>query len=684
VTRKDPMTTRKTSTIPTRVYSFGCLGPIQGATEEREQLLAAHRYYNSLVLIDRTRRSRYRRVRRCLLPDYERLEKALAEAVENMRVAPRAERSQAREAVRAAKGALREAKQLVAVAPGNKEFCARVAAHVGAAASTQDTVKNAVLSEMMTETAWSDHWKAEATFKRRVEHRANGGGPRIVERVNAEVLAEMLAEPEWPRFWKLTRRIDAAAVASHKRARRSSKLLCGTYLLVDAALERARMDSISDIRWHRFDGGGQLGVQIHGGMNLPGLMTVNSSVWVQQSDAGEWGVRRNRRNAIVGIRIANDAYGKPVYALYPIIMHRDLPHDARIKEVRVQIQRGARLRRQVQFVVESSQQGTWGALRRTSQPVPERHRGTRQGELLVTLIKDPSPGNNLLVVSAVSTVEGPSEVSLDRNVIERLDFCDGLLAIQDSEYDAALAVATQLAEQGVPEELAPSVRFISHWKSRGRLSRFVARLSDLVLGRTRCDAIWMDWTATNPQKRFPYRRVAQTFLRTMGLDEYQQDVVYLDWWRRQERHLEQWRSGQRDRALLSRNDSYRCWARRMANTHERLILDTTDLRPKRRYSHENGKSKQQPLTVVRSSLTSVNPPNEFAVEPVDMVRELRAKPGDAEAEAQKRAEIELRRNQARRAVGILKTYLLEVFGPTRVTIRERSGDALAVGISRTA
>src|SRR5258706_9141655 len=47
---------RKTSTTPTRVYSYGCLPPTAGADLVEEQIRLAHRYRNKLVEIERKRR----------------------------------------------------------------------------------------------------------------------------------------------------------------------------------------------------------------------------------------------------------------------------------------------------------------------------------------------------------------------------------------------------------------------------------------------------------------------------------------------------------------------------------------------------------------------------------------------------------------------------------------------------
>ena len=53
---------RKTSTIPTKIYTYGCTAPRNGADLVEDQFRRAHRYRNALVEIDRRRREGIARV----------------------------------------------------------------------------------------------------------------------------------------------------------------------------------------------------------------------------------------------------------------------------------------------------------------------------------------------------------------------------------------------------------------------------------------------------------------------------------------------------------------------------------------------------------------------------------------------------------------------------------------------
>jgi len=66
---------RKTSTTPTRIWSFGALEPTENQKLLLDQLFLANRYYNTLIEIERKRRERFREIRSAAVPELAGCEK---------------------------------------------------------------------------------------------------------------------------------------------------------------------------------------------------------------------------------------------------------------------------------------------------------------------------------------------------------------------------------------------------------------------------------------------------------------------------------------------------------------------------------------------------------------------------------------------------------------------------------
>lgn len=74
------MVARKTSTLPTRIYSYYAKPPTSGGERVDELLRLGARYYNALIGIERERLREYRETRKFYAPEIEELEQALLDA----------------------------------------------------------------------------------------------------------------------------------------------------------------------------------------------------------------------------------------------------------------------------------------------------------------------------------------------------------------------------------------------------------------------------------------------------------------------------------------------------------------------------------------------------------------------------------------------------------------------------
>lgn len=157
--------------------------------------------------------------------------------------------------------------------------------------------------------------------------------------------------------------LDTERKAQVKNARQQSGLYWGNYNAVVASYETARQRAMKDgaeLRFHSFDGSGRLTCQIQGGMSVEDLFSGTSSqVGVDPVAPAAWSsthrgerrrlARTELRFLAFTYRDENDTAQKR-YLHFPMVMHRAIPGEVRIKQVVVTRKRtGSYFRWQVVF-----------------------------------------------------------------------------------------------------------------------------------------------------------------------------------------------------------------------------------------------------------------------------------------------------------------------------------------------
>lgn len=241
------MAARKTSALPTRIWSYGAR--VVNESMVHDIIWTAHRYYNKLIEIERARHARYSAIRRAHAPELADLEdrwEALDEASENVV----AEQKRLRQSHWRETGGERRrlmdaelASQLTTIRAEMKTVSAEAKSH------------RLAFSELVT--------PARDECKRRSTEYAAGGGPRTKSAANDRALAEMLDETEWSAAWKEIARSDDDAHMAMLAARASCALSTGTYLAVEEAVARAKKDAAPRApRFRKGSRGGKLQVQL--------------------------------------------------------------------------------------------------------------------------------------------------------------------------------------------------------------------------------------------------------------------------------------------------------------------------------------------------------------------------------------------------------------------------------------
>lgn len=481
---------RKTSVYPTRIYTYGCLPPTKNADLVETQFRLARVYKNKLIEIEL---ARLERVRKAILtaPDVAAAKRRLDDLL--------AERAAADTAIRAARAAARSGVVDVSA------MKAKLAALKPELKAAREALKSAKAVQ-----------KSEA--------------------ITAEIDAA-----------------DAAAAAAVRAARAASGLYWGTYLLVEQAAEQARK-SKHDPKFRRWDGRGRIGVQIQTtrveGTPTPGMpvaaLATNAWMQIDPVPADAWSTRSNRRKLTrtrVRIRIGSDGRA-PVFAEFPMILHRSLPADAVIKWAWIHRTRLALgFRYELQIVLEAP---SFLALPKKGPAVAIdvgwRSRPAPHDLRIGYLVDENGRSEEILGPTSVRAGEA-------RGIVSRLAHVDSLRVIQDRILNETKSALLAYLEQGtLPSDFVAELKDLALWRSSQRLA----------------DLIW---------------KHRDTLLTYASMHPSAGPIVdRIDAWRVKWRHLYSWEAHVRDNISASRRDYYRRMAADIASRYGTVVLEAFDLR----------------------------------------------------------------------------------------------------------
>jgi hypothetical protein len=481
---------RKISTLPSKIWTFGCLPPTAEVERVWEQLRLAHRYYNALIEIERTRRKLYREERRRLCP-------ALAACEERL------------EAIAAA---LEEARH-----------------------------RNVDTKE-----------QRDALSRDKAERKSLG----------ARAKKERAASKNVTELAECGKHINADANTRVRAAREVCGVYWGTYLLVEKAIEAAKKSAV-DPKFKRWCGEGRIGVQIHhekAAESAESTMLQIEKTTQSKNGRRQFGVVRVR----VGSRDQSGAEVKkggryPIWAEFPIVLHRELPADATLTWGWIKFTRiGPRTRLELQLTVESES----FAFSPTGRGTAALDLGWRKlGGLRVAYLVDQN-GNH-------------GEFRIPESIDDRLRQCAELSSVRDLAFDEVRKHLVEIKD-ALPDWAKDEIKFVANWKSPARLAMIVRRLvteSGVDLG----DA-WKMWRAERAGPGADYYAawdVTAEWARARNLPPH---LICLDWWRRQNNHLYSWIESQRTRALGHRDDLFAQWAAWITKSYENVAIEDFDLR----------------------------------------------------------------------------------------------------------
>jgi len=458
--------------VTTLVYRYGLLAPTLNGEMVRTQMRSAHRYRNALTEIERNRRA-----------------------------------------------VLREAQS------AHGDIGALTAAAIAADAAVGDAVcaLKAARSDARTKRADTPEARDVLAHARVAKSTANAAlrEARRAQRESGDLTA-------------LSDAVNERAAEMQRAARASCGVYWGSYLLVEAAMQAARGAPMydgpepNDPRFSRWDGQGAIGVQVQGGMAAADVFGDDQRIQIAIVPDRNPNRRRPRTFATLRMRVGSDEQRGPIWAEFPMVLHRPLPEDSRIKQAAVTVRRiGPR--------------EEWAlTITLALDSVREASRG--EGEVAVDLgwrlIGDE------LRVAAWHASDGQSgELRLRYADMAALTLPQSLRSTRDTGFLPALAKLRQALESlEAPQWFRDATATLAQWRSPARLAALVLR-----------------WKAA----RFDGDGAAFTDAEA---------------WRYHDHHLWTWESDQRQGGLRRRREIYRVFAAMLSRRYATVVLEAFDLR----------------------------------------------------------------------------------------------------------
>jgi len=329
-----------------------------------------------------------------------------------------------------------------------------------------------------------------------------------------------------------------AANEEAKLQRRASRAICGvywgTYLQIEAAVDQAAKETSlffkgkpRDPRFRRWGGSVMVATQLQGGLlALSALACDDSRLQIEMAELGPGPHSRRQlklRKGTLRLRVGSDGRS-PIWAEWPLQMHRPLPENGVIKWAKV-------IRRMV------SDRDKW-ELQLTVEISPEQpcH---GEGTVAVDLGWRRKEDGTIRVGYVVDDCGLEEEIILDPGVVSGLRKSEDLRSIQDKAQAemAARVIGWLKAQAELPPWLILATGFVDKWKSARRWRRLAS--------------IW----AEHP-------------------DVGSEALSVLSAWAADSLHLWRWEAHQRRKSCLRRKDQYRCLAKRLAAEYRHLVLES--------------------------------------------------------------------------------------------------------------
>lgn len=497
-------------------YEYGLRYPSVNAALVTEQMRGAHRYYNQLVEIERGRRAA---VSAILIahPDTEALAARVAALVK--------QREEARLSIKVTRQATRDRSDTAAMRTRVKDL----ATELRAARQTLKTARDAI-------------------------------------KTDAGVAAAIAAAND-------------QAAARIRTARAACGVYWGSYLLQEQAVDAARK-SKTPPHFKRWLGEGRVSVQLQGGISTVELFGDDTQVQIvpvspDAHDRGKSrGARRLASRTVLRLRVQSTEKGRPIWAEWPMSLHRPIPEGSRIKVATVSCRR------------RDCSSWDWRLLLTLEIPdgVAEHARPIpRDGAVALNLGWCKRPDGAVragYVLSADGHVD--REVVVERSTIDRVESAEAIQSQRDKNLEKMrpdLVTWLRAREADLPPWLVE--RTILAREPRPAPASDGAHASQPLHAPQASAASPRPrarvWHVAQWRSAARFRALAFAW-RAQRFEGDEEGYQLLEKWSYRDEHLDNYASGMRRGALLDRRERYRRLAAELATRYRTLVVDDFDLR----------------------------------------------------------------------------------------------------------
>lgn len=325
-------------------------------------------------------------------------------------------------------------------------------------------------------------------------------------------------------------RLNAEHHERQKRERAASGLYWGNYLSVESDIPRTGPPP----RFHRWDGGGKVCVQIQHGLTMEEvfgckdnrLRIVPTDVAAYQPERPSCAHKRMMRTMAM-MRIGSDERGAPVWAEIPILMHRLPPADARVKWAYLVRRPAAGTSENWSFQLVLEREEGWG------DPLCAKD-GSVDVRIGWKLTQD---GFSVATIRGDDGYHG--DVILPRVILDKWQHSESLGALRRNGLNQQLEHLQEwLAEQKdkLPDWLREQTAHLAQWRSAGKLAWLLQQ--------------WREERVT-------------------GDGEI---VAALEVWNRDDLHLKRWEYAEREKCIEMRNEEYRRLAAHLRRAYRTIRI----------------------------------------------------------------------------------------------------------------
>ena len=343
-------------------------------------------------------------------------------------------------------------------------------------------------------------------------------------------------------------------------ARKYCNVYWGTYLLIEAAVEASakKLPLFEDPKFKRWEDTGQIGVSDQDGFISANIFNANNTcIKIDQvDDSAFYSEKRSERRVKcktnLHVRVGSTTKdekgkgaGKPIFATFPMTMHRPLPEGSTIRGVKINLKKVGNYQEwSADFIVDMT---------KVLEPTDKA-----KGEVCLDIgwrdMTDSNSNKYFRMGKTRDYQDLVEEIKTNSDIVADIKKASDIRSIRDKNFDKIKGqLQTFIKNNDVPEWLKTKAQYVHLWKSNKKL---------IAIAK-----YWQNNRFAGDEKIFGdkcyFDKQAKKLVNDHGITGY----IYHD------NHLYNWECCQRSKALKHRKEEYRKIAAKLSAKYKTLILE---------------------------------------------------------------------------------------------------------------